>query len=155
MIPVVPPPEPQEFDKRVRQPGLAWLVTNPTKTTLRPYWTEWGDCIIRLATGFQYLCAYTAMYIPCEGATIDHFISQSTDRFQAYEWSNHRYAAFRINSSKNASNQFLDPFKIQDGWFEVILPSLLIGSGMSVKFRIWTTNVKVENGTKPKRYKAY
>jgi hypothetical protein len=38
MMPFNPPPEPPDFDKKVRQPGNAWLVKNPNpKKVTRDY----------------------------------------------------------------------------------------------------------------------
>jgi hypothetical protein len=68
------------------------------------------------------------MYEPV--GTVDHFISCETCKTQntpnrIYEWSNYRFVSGWINSVKqNADDQVLDPFEVQDGWFEVILPSL-------------------------------
>lgn len=40
MIPVDPPPEPPDFDKKVRQPGNAWLAKNPDpKKGTKDYWS--------------------------------------------------------------------------------------------------------------------
>ena len=64
------------------------------------------------------------MYEPV--GTVDHFVSWHENRLQAYEWTNYRYSAAWINSSKKneRSSNLVDPFAVQDGWFEVILPSL-------------------------------
>jgi hypothetical protein len=57
--------------------------------------------------------------------SVDHYISWDTDHSLAYEWSNYRFAAEWINKSKQtADDQVLDPFEVQDGWFEILLPSL-------------------------------
>ena len=58
--------------------------------------------------------------------TVDHFVSWHEDKSKAYEWDNYRYCAAWINSSKrNApSHTLLDPFSIEDGWFEIIIPSM-------------------------------
>ena len=53
------------------------------------------------------------MYEPV--GTVDHFVSCHEDRSRAYEWENYRYCAAWI---------LLDPFDIEDGWFELHLPSL-------------------------------
>ena len=45
------------------------------------------------------------------------------DRNLAYEWANYRYASHWINSSKHGA-KVLDPFEVEDGWFEILLPSL-------------------------------
>ena len=56
--------------------------------------------------------------------TVDHFSAQNRDRSNLYEWGNLRYASQWINSSKKAKTGFLDPYDVEDGWFEVLLPSL-------------------------------
>jgi len=122
LIRVEPPPEPSGFDADVRQPGNHWLAGYPSTTSRPPdRWTRYKGA---LADGFNNLCAYNAMYEPV--GTVDHYVSWDEDRTLAYEWSNYRYAAGWINSSKQSlkSDQMLDPFEIGDGWFEIILPSL-------------------------------
>ncbi len=112
--------EPPDFDEQARVPGNRWLATHPDGRP-RDFWTPFkGD----LARGFQSLCAYSAMYEPV--GTVDHFISCHEDRSKAYEWGNYRYCAAWINSSKDnlPAGDLLDPFDIEDGWFELHLPSL-------------------------------
>ncbi|MCP4689153.1 MAG: hypothetical protein GY859_13950 [Desulfobacterales bacterium] len=77
----------------------------------------------QLAEGFSDLCAYTVMYTP--DGVVDHYLSRQNYRQLIYEWSNYRFSAGWINSSKKtADNTVLDPLEIVDGWFEIILPSL-------------------------------
>lgn len=122
MIRFEPPEEPPQFDSKVRAPGMRWLTNNPSSTTRPP--DHWNKCKGELADGFRSLCAYSAMYEPV--GTVDHFVSCDEDRSLAYEWSNYRYAAAWINSSKQKlkASQVLDPFEIGNDWFEIILPSL-------------------------------
>jgi hypothetical protein len=114
--------EPSDFNAKARQPGRRWLEQHPDATK-RPkdYWSAFKG---PLAVGFGHLCAYSAMYEPV--GTVDHFVSCHEDRAQAYEWSNYRYASGWINSSKQnlKADQIFDPFEVEDGWFEIILPSL-------------------------------
>ena len=59
------------------------------------------------------------------GGTVDHFVS--TDKGgDPYDWANYRFAQQRINSTKQDEDlqAWLDPFEVDDDWFEVILPSL-------------------------------
>ncbi len=119
MIHVTPPHEPEDFDARVRRPGAAWFAKQPTPKP-RDYW-----CLMvgELASGFHDLCAYAAMWI--SDGTVDHYLSSSHHTELAYEWSNYRYASHRMNSFKGAVDEkVLDPFSVEDGWFEIILPSL-------------------------------
>lgn len=121
MIPVANPiPEPADFEARCRTPGNAWLRTHPEG---RPV-DCWSPFRLALAAGFGDRCGYGAMWI--SSGTVDHFVSCDEDRRQTYEWSNHRYVEGWFNSSKNKhpSSQLLDPFEIQEGWFEIHLPSL-------------------------------
>lgn len=120
MIHFDPVDEPAQFAERAEKPGKAWLEEHPTG---RPK-DLWSPFKSLLAQGFGQLCAYSAMYEPV--GTTDHFVSCDEDRSRAYDWSNYRFASGWINSSKNAlkSADILDPFEVQDGWFEILLPSL-------------------------------
>ncbi|MFO0757500.1 MAG: hypothetical protein U0359_13470 [Byssovorax sp.] len=64
------------------------------------------------------------MYEPT--GTVDHFVSIDEDRDRAYDWTNYRFSSGWINSSKKSlsSTQIVDPFDVENGWFEVQLPSL-------------------------------
>ena len=59
------------------------------------------------------------------GGTIDHYLSYKNHRALTYEWSNYRYASAAMNASKKtADDAVLDPYEIEAGWFEILLPSL-------------------------------
>lgn len=117
MIRFVPPPEPLAFDAEVRIPGNAWLAGN-LSGRLKDYWLKHKSA---LADGFRNLCAYSVMYEPV--GTVDHFYPADTHRHLSYEWSNYRFASQWINSSKG-TKVVLDPFEVEDGRFEILLPSL-------------------------------
>lgn len=121
MIRVQPPPKPSAFAE-VERVGSAWL-SSPKTATRRPK-DLWSPFKSALADAFGGLCGYSAMYEPV--GTVDHFVSLDEDRMRAYDWSNLRYASGWINSSKQAlrSDQVLDPFIVENDWFEIILPSL-------------------------------
>lgn len=113
-------PEPAHFDEMVRQPGLQWLEAHPGSERPKPYWN-----VVKpgLADAFGQLCGYSAMFEPV--GTVDHYLSIKNHRTQAYEWGNYRFSSGWINSSKqNADQTVLDPFEVEDGWFEILLPSL-------------------------------
>lgn len=120
MIRFEPVEKPAGFAERVEVPGAAWLASHASG---RPE-DLWGPFKTQLADAFRNLCAYSAMYEPV--GTVDHFVSCDEDRSQAYSWSNYRYASGWINSSKRSliSSAILDPFAVEDGWFEILLPSL-------------------------------
>jgi hypothetical protein len=119
----IPADEPADFDQKVRRPGRAWLRKHRGSTTRPPPY--WRQCNAQLAAAFEERCAYTAMFLGAPG-TADHFVSIDEDRALAYEWSNYRYASAWINSRKQAlsAKALLDPFRVGEGWFELLLPSL-------------------------------
>ena len=113
-------PEPPHFDETVRQPGLQWLESHAQFQRLEPYWNSVKP---NLADAFDQLCGYSAMFEPV--GTVDHYLSIKNHRTQAYEWGNYRFSTGWINSSKQSADQaVLDPFEVEDGWFEILLPSL-------------------------------
>ena len=115
-----PPPEPVDFDQQCRCPGNQWLQEHPRAKRPIDLWTRFK---FELADGFFDLYAFSVMYIP--NGTVDHFLSFKNYPHLAYEWSNYRYCAGWINSSKqNTDDEILDPFEVEDGWFEILLPSL-------------------------------
>jgi hypothetical protein len=127
MIRVSPPPEPPDFDQKARQPGNTWLDRNldqngklPKETRPPDRWSAFNN---QLCDGFQRRCGYLAMHIT-EG-TVDHYLSCENHPKLAYEWDNYRYISGSINSSKRTLDEkVLDPFEVQDAWFEILLPSL-------------------------------
>jgi hypothetical protein len=44
----------------------------------------------------------------------------------AYEWSNYRLASGRVNSCKGNQTSILDPFDVDNDWFEIDIPSCLL-----------------------------
>ena len=123
MIPVAPTSEPASFDDECRQPGIAWLAQHTGYNRPRDFWSAF-EAELRAAFGGR--CGWCAMLIM--RGQVDHFIPiatlKSTGRDElAYEWRNLRYIDAWLNQKKRDS-AVLDPFEVQDGWFEVILPSL-------------------------------
>ncbi|WP_240807676.1 hypothetical protein [Polyangium spumosum] len=59
--------------------------------------------------------------------TVDHYLSKSSREGRAltYEWSNYRRADLEMNQAKGTwDRRILDPFEVQDDWFEILLPTL-------------------------------
>lgn len=122
MIRVAKVPKPAKFDKEAGQPGERWLEDNPTSTARPP--ALWNAFTADLSAGFGGLCGYAAMFDPT-GGTVDHYLSYKHHRHLAYDWGNYRFASGTLNSSKKtADDTVLDPFEVQPGWFEILLPSL-------------------------------
>lgn len=144
MIPVMPAPEPPNFDRDVRQPGLRAIAEMVGKRprTPRTHGTPcsqiaqrerdipsesfpplWRDAIDDLMSAYEEICAYSCFRIhPVTGArSVDHFAPKSRDWKQVYEWDNYRLACARMNASKREFNEVLDPFTIRRGWFQLEL----------------------------------
>ena len=125
-------PEPATFDADCRQKGLEWLQKlsqNQTALPDRPtdFWSPFRPDLRR---GFRGRCGYYAMYI--HDGQVDHFTSWKTCRTNntpglAYEWDNFRFIDGALNSSKRTlDGQLLDPFEVEDDWFEIELPTLVL-----------------------------
>jgi hypothetical protein len=115
-------PEPPSFDDDVRKPGSRWLVEHPNSKQFPPYWREH---LPDLRDGFQSLCGYSAMRV--EDGTVDHYRSCKNHPELAYEWDNYRFASERMNQVKGTEDeQILDPFEVEDSWFELLLPSFIL-----------------------------
>lgn len=112
--------EPRDFDSKAVQPGKEWLAANPDARRPKDFWTQFKPY---LAEGFRQLCGYSAIYEPV--GCVDHFLSWKNHPERAYEWSNYRFSSEWLNKSKQtADDRILDPFEVEDGWFEILLPSL-------------------------------
>lgn len=131
MIRVASPiPEPAGFDTDCRQKGEAWLnqqATLPKRP--RDFWSPFRSDLRR---GFQKRCGYYAMYV--HDGQVDHSVSWATCKKTnqaklAYEWTNLRFCDGALNSRKSTLDaQVLDPFDVEDDWFEVELPTLILRS---------------------------
>ncbi len=123
MIRVEPQPEPLDFDKQVRQPGIADLAQNPGRAGLAPYWRR---CLRQLWQAYGGICAYACLYIPpvVGGRTVEHFAAKSKRPELAYEWSNFRLVCSIMNSRKHHFDDVLDPFEVMNGWFVLELVTM-------------------------------
>ena len=125
MIHFDPVPEPPDFDEKARKPGVNWLKKNPNADRPRDYWSRFKQ---PLRTGFYGLCGYSAMYVPWGSGEVDHYVGYKEAPSQAYEWSNYRYSSGWMNKAKAHRRphepRVLDPYEVEDDWFELHLPSL-------------------------------
>lgn len=126
MIPVQPAPEPTYFDKKVRQPGLAFLDNYPNKEP-KDLWLLASDDLKR---SYRRTCAYTCQRIV--GGTVDHFLPKSRYRALAYEWSNYRLCCEATNRVKAAKVGLVDPFKVGRRWFALAFPQCDVILGANV-----------------------
>lgn len=124
MIRVRPRAEPKNFARRCRERGRRWLK-NHAGYEGHPY-DYWSAFEHELRATFGGLCGYCAMKVM--KGQIDHFIPVAILKAQGrdhlvYEWSNFRYGE-RVVNQRKSNHLVLDPFKVKDDWFEILLPSL-------------------------------
>ena len=137
MIPVQSKPEYPDFDAQVRQRGQAFLQRNPSPNSREfrkhNYWTM---ALGNLYEAYDRVCAYTSRELTHSGS-VDHYRPKSKHPHLAYEWDNYRLARQTINARKGESEEVVDPFIVQQGWFTLDLPSCLIkpGQGLSREIR--------------------
>ena len=128
MIPLQPQPEPIDFSQRVRTPGAKFLKQIPKPTSKQWKGKEyWQRVLPDMRQAYKGICAYCAQWIPHSTGnhSIDHFIPKSTAPDLAYEWNNFRYVSSRFNSRKG-QRSIIDPFQLENDWFTLSFPSLLI-----------------------------
>ncbi len=154
MIPVAVADEPDDFDRRVRQRGLAAIdamVGRPPRRAQRgpkrarvadreqdipparfpPYWR---DALDDMLERYHRVCAYLGLYIEhgTGSPSVDHVVPKSLAWDQVYEWRNYRLCAALINARKGVLPLALDPFEIGHHWFalEVVGFQVLAGAGI-------------------------
>jgi uncharacterized protein (TIGR02646 family) len=128
LIPVAAQPEPVDFDKNVRKPGLKWIAKSgldPTKPVPKniKLSTSWRKTLPQLRRVYGGICAYVCTYIELVtgSPSVEHFVPKSRALNQAYEWKNYRLACTKINSRKLNFMDVLDPFTLAAGWFQLNL----------------------------------
>lgn len=120
MIRVVEQPEPPSFEATVRTPGNRFLANNPARSgrqIARAGADYWRLCLPELQAAYRDICAYSAVWIPANCASVDHFRPKHPFHALTYEWSNFRLSDRKINSRKADHVGIQDPFDVQPGWF--------------------------------------
>lgn len=136
MINVTLKPEPKDFDKLVRTPGQKFLATCPNPTqkqwATRSYWRK---ILKSLHSEYAGICSYSCHWMPFDtGAdTVEHFRPKTTYPKEAYEWTNYRLVCQLLNARKRDDETVLDPFKVQNNWFTIEFPSLLVKPANDLK----------------------
>jgi hypothetical protein len=128
LIRVVPRPEPASFRHRVQEPGARFLALHPHPTSKQ--WAQhdyWNRVKHEFRETYGRICAYSCHWIPPDtgGNTVEHFIAKDIEPNRAYEWLNYRLVCSTLNGRKGI-RQVLDPFAVQDDWFTLDFPSLLV-----------------------------
>ncbi len=148
MMPVEPQPEPDVFDRLVRIPGKNFLKQLSSAKPTDKEWNRhayWKSIRPQLKKCYNCVCAYYAHWIPpgSSYATVDHYIPKSVEPRLAYEWSNFRLACEIANQRKREFQDVLDPFQIEDNWFILDFPSLLLKPHpdlpANIQEQVWAT----------------
>jgi hypothetical protein len=132
MIPVIPKPEPVDFNAKVRIPGTIFLSSCPYPHNHEwkghSYWKKISNDLYILYNG---ICAYTGEWFSrtSTSVSIDHLIPKSTAPQLAYEWNNYRLTTQKVNNNKGDNLDIVDPFTVESGWFTLDVPSCLIKPG--------------------------
>ncbi|HXR65372.1 MAG TPA: hypothetical protein VN729_05585 [Ktedonobacteraceae bacterium] len=131
MIPVQLQPEPLHFLREVQEPGQRFLnrTSNPTK-----HWKNheyWRKILDDLDIAYKGICSYSCHWIPKDTGfrTVEHFKDKNSYPQEAYKWKNYRFVCGTLNGRKGTSENVLDPFCIEEGWFALDFPSLLVQPG--------------------------
>jgi hypothetical protein len=121
--------EPANFNDRIRRRGRLFLQQHPKPTPKQwrshRYWREVGS---ELHGAYGGICAYSCHWIPYDtGAeTVEHFQPKDIYPAEPYEWRNYRLVCATLNGRKGVHEDVLDPFLIQNGWFVIDFPSMLV-----------------------------
>lgn len=150
MIRVTPAPEPATFDEVVRQPGLRaiaemigekpprkkgrWfskIADSRNKIPSDYFPSYWTLALDDLMTAYNQICSYSCFRIhPVTGdRSVDHLAPKSRAWDQVYEWKNYRLASSLLNARKRDFGDVLDPFLIEDDWFELELVGFQVKPG--------------------------
>ena len=128
MIRIDPKGEPDYFDEKIRQRGQRFLARNPSPT--QQQWKKhsyWRECSRDLHDRYGGICAYSCHWIAFDTGwrQVEHF--KPKDRYPnlGYEWSNFRLVCGLLNGRKGL-REIMDPFEVEDGWFTINFPSLLV-----------------------------
>ena len=126
-MPIKLQPEPPNFYEKVQSKGEAFLRKQPNARGSRLA-TYWRDIIPELRDAYSSICAYTCHKIHCDTgfSSIDHFKSKDNYPQDAYKWENYRLVCGTMNGRKGKYEDVLDPFTLQEGWFELHFPSLQV-----------------------------
>lgn len=130
MIPVVPQPEPEDFDELVRKKGKKFLSKFTDSIPTSRQWGRndyWNEVRTHFYAAYKGICAYSVHWIPLTAnPNIDHYIPKSVNKDLAYEWSNYRLACALVNTLKGDYQDVVDPFTLKKNSFLLDFPSLLL-----------------------------
>lgn len=132
MIPVKMQPCPETFAQKVEEPGQRFLAKNThPKGAEWKHHEYWKRIERELYDAYSGICAYSCLWISrvTGGRTVEHFRPKGKYPQEAYKWDNYRLVCSNLNGRKSNFEDILDPFTLQEGWFVIDFPSLMIFPG--------------------------
>ena len=123
-IPPFPRTGGQPFKRvEVKVDGVLVKITRREDIPSSKLPTYWREALGDLKTAYGHICAYCGfrIHLVTGNATVDHMAPKSRSWDRVYEWSNYRLAAGILNAAKNDFEDVLDPFEVEDGWFQLEL----------------------------------
>jgi len=134
MIRVTQQPEPDSFFDLVKKKADKFLKENPSPTIQEIRKRDlWTGALDDLYQSYGEVCAYSSLWYSRDAATVDHFIPIAVLKGEmvtlAYDWNNFRLASRSMNNEKLDFQDVIDPFLVEQGWFVMDFPSLMIRCG--------------------------
>jgi hypothetical protein len=157
VIPVKPAAPPDDFEARVRTPGLNAIAelagetpnlkrrgpkrkeTYKSRDTIpaEKFPPLWREVLPDMLDRYSRVCAYLSLYIEHATGTpsVDHVVPKSQKWDQVYEWSNYRLACLLVNAKKNDLALLHDPFSIREGLFalELVMFEVIPGENATLE----------------------
>lgn len=126
-------PPPAKYYPQVRVPGMSYLQINPNPSAAEfkrhAYWQKIHNDLYQLYNGICSYCAlWTTRTVRADRnyTSVDHFIPKSFQPMLAYEWTNFRLCRARLNANKDNSLDVIDPFYVENGWFQIDFTTFLL-----------------------------
>lgn len=164
MIHVTPQKEPAGFAEKVAIPGKKWLLeqkwydsTRPEGEQTVPPRTEWDSCWTKvgkeLYNAYNGVCAYLGIRFELATGTssVDHFLPKTKYPGLAYRWENYRLSCLGENRRKGQKTDILDPFEVDNGWFDIklgtgrVCPVDSLAPTLQAKIQDTITELKLNN----------
>lgn len=109
-------------------------ITDPAELPSLEYPDYWTRVIDALKEAYDHICAYSCFRIHkvTGAASVDHMAPKSRTWNRVYEWDNYRLCSSRLNARKKDFTDVLDPFEVEDDWFELELVGFQVIPGKQI-----------------------
>jgi len=109
-------------------------ITDPAELPSSDYPDYWTRAIDDLKEAYDHICAYSCFRIHkvTGAASVDHMAPKSRVWHSVYEWNNYRLCSSRLNARKKDFTDIVDPFEVEDDWFELELVGFQVIPGKQI-----------------------